>query len=40
MQIILIGGKARSGKDTIADFMSDLLEKEGKKVCKIILISY
>ena len=31
MQIILIGGKARSGKDTIADFMSDLLEKEGKK---------
>lgn len=40
MQIILIGGKARSGKDTIADFMSDLLEKEGKKVCKIQIGQY
>jgi len=40
MQIILIGGKARSGKDTIADFMYDLLEKEGKKVCKIQIGQY
>ena len=30
----------RSGKDTIADFMYDLLEKEGKKVCKIQIGQY
>ena len=40
MQVILIGGKARSGKDTIADFMYDILEQEGKKVCKIQIGQY
>lgn len=40
MQIIMIGGKARSGKDTIADFMIEDLEKLGKKVCKIQIGQY
>ena len=40
MKIYGIAGKARSGKDTIADFMYDLLEKEGKKVCKIQIGQY
>lgn len=40
MQVIMIGGKARSGKDTIADFMIDELEKLGKKPCKIQIGQY
>ena len=40
MQVILIGGKARSGKDTLADFLTENLEKQGKKVCKIQVCQY
>lgn len=40
MKIILIGGKARSGKDTIADFLIEDLEKQGKKPCKIQVGQY
>ena len=40
MQIIMICGKARSGKDTISDFMQKELEKSGKKVCRIQVSSY
>lgn len=40
MQVILIGGKARSGKDTLADFLIEELEKQGKKVCKIQVGQY
>lgn len=40
MQVILIGGKARSGKDTLADFLTENLEKQGKKVCKIQVGQY
>lgn len=40
MRVILIGGKARSGKDTFADFLIDDLEKKGKKVCKIQVGQY
>lgn len=40
MQVILIGGKARSGKDTIADFLIQELEKKGKKVCRIQVGQY
>lgn len=40
MKVILIGGKARSGKDTIADFMIEDLEKMGKKPCKIQIGQY
>lgn len=40
MQIIMISGKARSGKDTLADFLIKHLEKENKKVCKIQISQY
>ena len=40
MKIILIGGKARSGKDTLADFMIKDLESKNKKVCKIQVGQY
>ena len=40
MQVILIGGKARSGKDTLADFLTENLEKQGKKVFKIQVGQY
>ena len=40
MKIILIGGKARSGKDTLADFMIEDLENKNKKVCKIQVSQY
>ena len=40
MQIILIGGKARSGKDTIADIIIKDLEEKGKKVCRIQVGQY
>ena len=40
MRVILIGGKARSGKDTLADLLIDALEKQGKKVCKIQVGQY
>lgn len=35
MKIYLICGKARSGKDTIANIMKKKLEKNGSKVCEI-----
>ena len=38
--IYLVGGKARSGKDTISDFMQKELEKDGKKVCRLQVSSY
>ena len=40
MRVILIGGKARSGKDTLADLLIETLEKQGKKVCKIQVGQY
>lgn len=39
MKIILIGGKARSGKDTIADFLEEELNNENK-VCRIQVAQY
>lgn len=32
MQVILFSGKARSGKDTTADILKDLMEQDNKKV--------
>ncbi len=40
MQIILIGGKARSGKDTTADILIKELEQKGKKVCRVQVGQY
>lgn len=40
MQVILIGGKARSGKDTLADYLYEELEKMGRKPCKIQVGQY
>lgn len=40
MRIILIGGKARSGKDTLADFLIEELEKKERKVCKVQVGQY
>lgn len=40
MQIILIGGKARSGKDTTADIFIKELEQKGKKVCRVQVGQY
>ena len=33
MKIYLIGGKARNGKDTLASFMQEVYESNGKKCC-------
>ena len=35
MQIIMICGKARSGKDTLADFLIKDLEEKKLKPCKV-----
>lgn len=40
MKIYLIGGKARNGKDTLASFMKEHLEKNGKKVCIMHIGNY
>lgn len=40
MKIILIGGKARSGKSTIANFMIEELKKQGKKPCELQIAQY
>lgn len=40
MKIYLVGGKARSGKDTISDFLEEELKKENKKVCRLQVSSY
>lgn len=39
MRVILIGGKARSGKDTFADFLIDDLEKKERKYVKFKLVN-
>lgn len=40
MKIIMISGKARSGKDTLADFLIESLEKNNKKPCKVQVGQY
>ena len=40
MQIILIAGKARSGKSTIAEFMIEELRRQGKKPCELQIGQY
>ena len=40
MKIYLIGGKARSGKDTISDFIEEELKSKNKKVCRLQVSSY
>ena len=40
MKIIMISGKARSGKDTLADFLIKDLEEKNKKVCKVQIGQY
>ena len=38
MRIYLLCGKARSGKNTIADIMKKKLEKNGSKVCEVAVM--
>lgn len=40
MKIVLIGGKARVGKDTFADYLYEELEKNGKKPVKMQISQY
>lgn len=40
MKIYLIGGKARHGKDTTADFLQKLYEDKGLKVCRSQISKY
>lgn len=40
MKIYLIGGKARSGKDTISDYIEEELKSKNKKVCRLQVSSY
>ena len=40
MEVILIGGKARSGKDTMAEIIMNELESTGQKVCRIQVGQY
>lgn len=40
MKIILIGGKARSGKDTLADYLYEKLKEQGRKPCKLQVSQY
>ena len=40
MEIILIGGKARNGKDTFGGFMKEYYESLGKKVCIMQISKY
>ena len=39
-KIIIIGGKARAGKDTTAGFLKEIYESKGKKVLNIQYSSY
>ncbi len=39
-KVYIFAGVARSGKDTSADYMKELLEKEGRKVIKLQFSSY
>ncbi len=40
MKVYLVSGKARHGKDTIAGFLKEELEKRGKKVCYVRYATY
>ena len=40
MKVFIIGGKARHGKDSLAGFMKEELEKKGKKVAIMHLSTY
>ncbi len=40
MKIILIGGKARNGKDTLGNFMKEYYERHGHKVCIMQISKY
>lgn len=40
MKIYMIGGKARNGKDTLAQFMKEAFENEGKKTCIMHIGNY
>ena len=40
MQIFMISGKARNGKDTLAKFLKNYLEMRGRKVCIMHLSIY
>lgn len=40
MKVYLIGGKARNGKDTLAEYMKEILEEKGQKVCIMHIASY
>ncbi len=40
MKIYMIGGKARNGKDTLANFMKKYFEKNGKKTCIMHIGNY
>ena len=40
MKIVLIGGKARTGKDTAADFLTDILKKENINPCRVQVAQY
>lgn len=40
MKVYLVSGKARHGKDTIAGFLKEELEKRGKKVCFVRYAAY
>lgn len=40
MKVVLICGKARQGKDTLADFLIEAYEAQGKKVCRLAYGAY
>lgn len=40
MKVYLIGGKARNGKDTMANFMKEYYESLGEKVCIMQISNY
>jgi hypothetical protein len=40
MEVYLIGGKARNGKDTLGSFMKEELEAKGKKVAVMQISNY
>jgi len=40
MKVVLVCGKARQGKDTLADFLTEAYEAKGKKVCHLAYGAY